>query len=384
MHIAVAAPASLELLKPWVNTDISVPGYPFPGTSFLILEYLNQGHQVSLVTTSPGLPRPAHFSGPQLTISVVPSRPRARSRVIDLFRQERRGIEAELRKSGGDVCHAHWTYEFALAAQRTRMPLVITVHDWAPHIAQRNQHPYWYVRVLMQRQCLGRRGVFTAPSSYLVGLVRSRRPDVRLVPNGVDLSLFDSPSRRLPQGRDVAMLNVGFSQLKNVKSALLAWPIVLQQFPESRLLLAGPDYEPGGSAESWARENALTRQVAFLGPLEPSAVPRFLSQARCFLHTSLEESFGVAVVEAMAAGTPVVVGADAGALPDLVGDAGFLTDVTDHRAIAGSVVEALRSPDEVLNHRRVQGRTIAAKFDIRSVAQTYLELLEAEAHLGVN
>src|SRR5687767_8852427 len=75
---------------------------------------------------------------------------------------------------------------------------------------------------------------------------------------------------------------------------------------------------------------------------------------------SLEEGFGMTVVEAMQAGVPVVASAR-GALPEVVGDAGLIVDPTSAEAIATAIERLLDSPDE--RRRRAElGRRQAARF----------------------
>jgi hypothetical protein len=55
-------------------------------------------------------------------------------RAWDLFAQERAGLERAMREDPCDVVHAHWTYEFALAALASGQPTLVTARDWAPTI----------------------------------------------------------------------------------------------------------------------------------------------------------------------------------------------------------------------------------------------------------
>jgi glycosyltransferase involved in cell wall biosynthesis len=304
---------------------------------------------------------------------VLPSRARGRERAFDFFRQERHAITAELDAAAPSVIHAHWTYEFGLAARSAAAPALVSVHDWAPAIARLNRHPYWYFRWVMQVACLVRRGALVAPSSYIADRVRRwYRQPCAVVPNGVELSAYASvrPSVRPV----VAMLNVGFTDRKNVETALRAWPAVRRAHPEAVLALAGPDFEPGGVADAWAGEHDLAAGVRFLGPLAPDAVPGFLGDAALFLHTSREESFGVVLVEAMAAGLPVIVGADSGAAPDVVRPAGLTVDVRDVDAVARAVDALLADPDRRERMSR-SGREVAAGYSVERSSAAHLALL---------
>ena len=110
--------------------------------------------------------------------------------------------------------------------------------------------------------------------------------------------------------------------------------------PDARLLLFGHDYAPGGPAETWARQNHVNAGVEFAGPVPNRSLLRRLAQeADVLLHPALEESFGMAVAEAMALGLPVVGGKYSGAVPTLLenGRVGELVDVRSPEKIADAL-----------------------------------------------
>ncbi len=383
MHIAVAGPVTLSLLRSEVSVPSSIPGYPFAGTSGLVHEYLSAGHEVSVVTTSPaGITAPTWFRGSRLNVCVVPSRGRARDRALDFFKQERRLIEQELEASGADICHAHWTYEFGLAAQRSTLPAVVTVHDWAPAIARMNRHPYWWFRALMQVKCLTGGGVLTAPSSYVANNVEEvfRRP-CHIVPNGTRLTDFSAGNGTLHQPARVGMLNVGFSERKNTRLAMRAFHLLRHAGIPVELDVAGVDYERGGSAHRWAEAEGLTSGVRFLGPLDPDQVPQWMSGLDLFLHPSREESFGMVLVEAMAAGLPVIAGSSSGAVSEVMGGEGVLVDITDAEAVMGAMLAVLRS-EKVRVTAAHTGPLRARMFDLSRSAQSYLEIFDDVLRAG--
>lgn len=363
------------MLQALVDQPINTQGYPFPGTSELIIEYLNAGHSVVLITTAADIDEPISFSGRKLDIEVVPSRARARSRAMDLFAAERRGIRKALLSSKIDVIHAHWTYEFALASRSLRIPSLVTVHDWGPAIARHNKHIYWYVRAAMQVWCLLTPGELSAPTSYLAQKVKGVYwRECHIIPNGVAIGEIPKlDAMRVPGS--VGMLNVGFSDRKNVKSALLAWRLLRGTHPESKLHLAGPDYETGGPAHSWATSNGCDAGVVFEGPIDPTERTLWYQDKELFLHTSREESFGLVLVEAMAAMTPVIAGQSSGAVPEITRGAARLIDIDDPAEIASHLVQLLDSTDE----RRLlsaKGDHVARQYDRTVVAAKYLSILQ--------
>lgn len=375
MHIGFCGPASLTLLQDHINDKIDVQGYPFRGSATLIREYLAQGHRVTVFTTSPDINEPKTFTGAKLRICVVPSRKRARDRALDFFAVERRMLLERIVEEAPDVLHANWTYEFGLAARKSGLPSIVTVHDWAPSVAVANKHPYWYFRLLMQIQCLAHRGIVTAPSEYIARRVtKLYRLQCQVIPNGIDTSSF-LPRTPRSSPRRIGMLNVGFSDRKNTQRALRAWSSVRQRYPEVTLVAAGPGYERGCDAWRWAQRHGFDTQVEFIGAVEPEDIPAWFDSLDVFLHPSLEESFGMVILEAMSSGLPVIAGEASGAVPEITGGNAFLTRVTSTRKLAQAIDQVLADHSLRID-LAAAGTKWSQQFELPRVAKRYLATLE--------
>src|SRR5919204_3211143 len=133
MKIGMAGPVTLSLLGPCLDGKPALPaGYSFPPMALWVRELLARGHQVSVFTTSCGIAEPQTFRGPRLTLHVA--RLREDGKAQDFFRQERADLVALMQQDPCDVLHAHWTYEFALAALASGMPTLVTAHDAPWHV----------------------------------------------------------------------------------------------------------------------------------------------------------------------------------------------------------------------------------------------------------
>jgi glycosyltransferase involved in cell wall biosynthesis len=95
----------------------------------------------------------------------------------------------------------------------------------------------------------------------------------------------------------------------------------------------------------------------FAGYVPDADLPQLYAAARVFAYPSLYEGFGIPPVEAMACGTPVV-GSNAGALPEVLGDAALLVDARDEAALA----EAIRAAAEDQGALRRRGLARAARY----------------------
>ena len=124
---------------------------------------------------------------------------------------------------------------------------------------------------------------------------------------------------------------------------LAAFPLVRQKVPDARLVLVGDgDLRPGLEAEAKAR--GIADCVEFTGAVD--SIWPYLAEADVFVLASQSEAFGMAIVEAMGAGLPVVAPA-VGGIPELVvpGVTGELFPPGDQEALADRLVKLLTSPD---------------------------------------
>lgn len=161
-----------------------------------------------------------------------------------------------------------------------------------------------------------------------------------------------------------------FRPLKRVKDVIRVFEKVHHQMP-ARLLLVGDGVERA-EAEHLARDLKISDRVRFLGKQE--AVVELLSIADVMLMPSESESFGLAALEAMACGVPVIC-SNIGGLPELVthGFNGFLSDVGAIETMASYALHLLdsRARWETFSH---QARQTALQFDTEQIVPIYERL----------
>ena len=358
-----------------------VPHDGHPATTNLIIALASLVERLDLVTLDSRVQDPVFLAGGHVRLALGPQRPRARERAKDLFSSERRFVAERLQSWRPDVVSAHWTYEFALGTLDSRLPHLITVHDWAPAVLWNARDRYRTVRLLMQLLTFARGRNFVAVSPYMSRRAKllALRP-VPVLPNGLDRSWYvenqKAPARR------VLAVNNGFGRGKNIQRLLAAWPHVLEEHPSAELVLVGSGYAVDGPANRWANENDLTRGVRFLGPVAHSQLKGLFQSASVFAHPSLEESFGLVVLEAMAQRVPVLGGRRSGAVPWLLRDgAGVLVDVRKSRAIAAGLNKLLSEPEFASATVRI-GYERSLDFAIEEIAVAYHRHLTAIASRG--
>jgi L-malate glycosyltransferase len=351
MRICLAGPVRIGDLAPWLDVGDGGAGDLPPGlgqtpVTMLARGLLRRGVSLTIATLDLTVDREVVLEGPALRLCVQPFRDRHRGR--DAYRVERRLLVETLRREAPDLVHAHWSYEYALAGLRSGAPTLVTVHDWAPTILRWMPDPYRAVRLGMYVAATARARYFTAVSPYMAAKVRRwRRVGVQVVPNALEDGAFDDRDRELQRDAPVLVaINDGFVPWKNVGRLLQAYRLARATRPGARLVLVGNGYGPDGDAEQWAAARGLTSGVEFRGPVPYEQIRELLAGADLLVHPSLEESFGMVLLEAMAQRVPVIGGARSGAVPWVLdhGGAGVLTDITSPSAIAAAITGLLDDP----------------------------------------
>ncbi|MCI0439081.1 MAG: glycosyltransferase, partial [Chloroflexi bacterium] len=142
----------------------------------------------------------------------------------------------------------------------------------------------------------------------------------------------------LQLGDDVVVGTVGrISAEKGHRSLLEAWHSLIQKRPACRLLLVG-DGPERSALERYVAERGLTSTVHFLGTRND--VPEVLRSLDLFVLPSLEDSHPVALLEAMAAGLPVVA-TRVGGIPEILGDGqyGTLAAPNDPDSLEAAIIK---------------------------------------------
>ena len=249
---------------------------------------------------------------------------------------------------GLDLVHVHyaiphatsaWIAEEMLKGER-ELKIVTTLHG--TDITLVGLHPSF--QAITQFSILRSHGL-TAVSEFLKDrtvedfAVPAER--IRVIPNFIDPKVFrrdKKPCHRAtlaPQGEKIIMHISNFRPVKRIPDVVEIFAKIHREVP-SRLVLVGDGPERPRGMEK-AQEMGVTDQVTFLG--KHQSVDELLACADLFLLPSKNESFGLAALEALACGTPVVA-SKMGGLPEVVvhGETGFLFPLgaVDEMAEAGA------------------------------------------------
>lgn len=175
-----------------------------------------------------------------------------------------------------------------------------------------------------------------------------------------------------PNGERIITHISNFRPVKRVVDVIKIFQKILQHIPAKLILVGdGPDRY---RVEQLCREMGTCEHTSIIGKLKkPEEV---LAISDLFLLPSESESFGLAALEAMASGVPVI-SSNTGGLKEvnINGYSGYLSDVGDVDDMAKNALKILEN-DEVLNEFRKNAKERANQFDIKNILPMYLDLYQ--------
>jgi len=284
-----------------------------------------------------------------------------------------------------DLLHVHYAIPHAYAGYMAKkmlqsegiyIPMVTTLHG--TDITLVGNHPYYKPAVTFS---INESEVVTSVSQSLKDdtlRLFDIKNEIDVVPNFIDLSKFENhftDCQRDMMASENERIITHISNLRPVKritDIIKIFDRVQKEIP-SKLLLVGDGPEKL-KAESMCERMGIEDKVLFLG--NSSEINKILCFSDLFLLPSEKESFGLAALEAMASGVPVI-SSNTGGLPEVNhhGFSGYLSDVGDVDDMAMRAISILKN-DETLAKFKKQARTAAQKFETKNIVPLYEAVYE--------
>jgi glycosyltransferase involved in cell wall biosynthesis/GT2 family glycosyltransferase len=196
-----------------------------------------------------------------------------------------------------------------------------------------------------------------------------------VVPPGIDAQRFAGIG---PPSRPGEVLVLGaLVPWKRPELALEAVALARRRLPALRVRFAGAELEPGAAhlterLRARAAELGISEAVELAGPVD---APAALARAECLLHCAEREPYGLAVLEALAAGRPVVAPDDGGPA-EIVDGSGRLFAAGDAQAAAAELVAVLGDPAEAARLSAAGRARARAQFDRVAADERYRALFD--------
>lgn len=282
-----------------------------------------------------------------------------------------------------DVLHVHYAIPHAtcailarLVAEKSKVKVVTTLHG--TDITYVGSDPSFF---RITKFSIEESDAVTAVSEWLRDRTREEFQtdcEIHTIYNFVDPNRFKprtcDKSRFSREGEKIVMHISNFRPVKRVRDVVSIFKLINDRVP-SRLVLVGEGPEIS-VADHMIRELELVDRVEFLG--EQDRIEDIVPCADLVLLPSEYESFGLAALEAMACGVPVVASASGG-LVELIEDGvtGFLADVGDVQTMADRGIDVFSNPD-VAGRIGAQAReSVVQRFEPDPIVSRYEDLYES-------
>lgn len=283
-----------------------------------------------------------------------------------------------------DLLHVHYAIPHAYAgymakqmlkAEGIKIPMVTTLHG--TDITLVGNHPFYKPAVSFS---INKSDVVTSVSQNLKDetykLFNIKR-EIHVIPNFIELDKIKIDSTIACHRSVMANANEkiithisNFRKVKRIPDIIEIFYKIQQQIPSKLMMVGdGPEKEV---AENLCQKLGISDKVIFFG--NSNEIDKILSYTDLFLLPSETESFGLAALEAMAWGVPVI-SSNSGGLPEVnfEGVSGYLSDVGNTEEMAQNAIKILND-DTILAKFKENALSVAKRFDIKNIVPLYEEV----------
>ncbi|WP_025125853.1 N-acetyl-alpha-D-glucosaminyl L-malate synthase BshA [Myroides odoratimimus] len=285
-----------------------------------------------------------------------------------------------------DVLHVHYAIPHAYAGymakqmlkeQGINLPMITTLHG--TDITLVGNHPNYKTAVSFS---INNSDYVTSVSQSLkesTHCLFGTEKEIHVIPNFIEvkeLDCEDTPCKRSAMaGKDEVIVThiSNFRKVKRIEDVVSIFYGIQKERPAKLMLVGdGPEKE---RAERQALELGIYDKIIFFG--NSNEIEHILSYSDLFLLPSETESFGLAALEAMAMGVPVI-SSNTGGLPEVNehGVSGYLSDVGDVEDMVANALKIVKDQDTLCGFKE-RAREVAKKFSIDKVVPLYEDIYRA-------
>lgn len=363
--------------------NIGIVCYPTFGGSGVVatelgLELSKRGHEVHFMTYSQPVRLELLNSNVHFHEVNVPEYPLFHYQPYELALSSKLVDMVKLHKI--DVLHVHYAIPHAYAAYMAKkmlheegieVPIVTTLHG--TDITLVGSHPHYKTAVTFS---INKSDAVTSVSQSLKDdtlRLFDIKNDIKVIPNFIDLEkhvshFTDCQRAMLADDNERVITHISnFRPVKRIDDVIKVFYKIQKEIPAKLMMVGeGPERE---SAESLCEKLGIEDKVKFLG--KSSEIDKILCFSDLFLLPSETESFGLAALEAMASGVPVI-SSNTGGIPEVNehGVSGYLSNVGDIDDMANNALKILRDDTTLLKFKN-QAREASNQFDIHTIVPFY-------------
>lgn len=285
-----------------------------------------------------------------------------------------------------EVLHVHYAIPHAYAGYMAKqmlkneginLPMITTLHG--TDITLVGNHPFYKPAVTFSIN----------KSDYVTSVSQSLKDDtlklfkiknkIKVIPNFIELDKMKkdplAPCHRSVMAKENERIIThisNFRKVKRIPDIIKIFYNIQKEMP-AKLMMVG-DYPEKEKAEILCMELGIYDKVIFFG--NSNEIDKILCLTDLFLLPSETESFGLAALEAMACGVPVI-SSNSGGLPEVnfEGISGYLSNVGNVEEMAANAIKILKD-DKTLSEFKANALEVAKKFDIKNILPKYEALYQ--------
>ncbi|TPV33463.1 N-acetyl-alpha-D-glucosaminyl L-malate synthase BshA [Paucihalobacter ruber] len=279
-----------------------------------------------------------------------------------------------------ELLHVHYAIPHAYAAYMAKqilkeegihIPVVTTLHG--TDITLVGSHPVYKPAVTFS---INKSDAVTAVSEDLKAQTQrifKVKKEIHVVPNFIDLdrhqpNFTDCQRTLMAKDHERIITHISnFRKVKQIPDVIQIFNNIQKEIPAKLMMVGdGPEREP---AELLCKKLGIENKVVFFG--NSNEIDKILCFSDLFLLPSISESFGLAALEAMAFGVPVI-STNAGGIPEVnkQGYSGFLSNVNDIEDMSKNALKILKRPED-LKQFKLNAKNQASIYNIHKIVPKY-------------
>jgi N-acetyl-alpha-D-glucosaminyl L-malate synthase BshA len=363
---------------------IAIVCYPTFGGSGVVatelgLELARRGHEIHFITYSQPVRLALLNPNVHYHEVIVPEYPLFHFQPYELALSSKLVDMVKLYKI--ELLHVHYAIPHAYAGYMAKqilkdegieIPMVTTLHG--TDITLVGNHPFYKPAVTFS---INKSDYVTSVSQSLKEATLKLfniKNEIQVIPNFIELEKkqYDPtiPCQRSVMANENERIIThisNFRKVKRIPDIIKIFYKIQKEIPAKLMMVGdGPEKE---KAEKMCRKYGIQDKVIFFG--NSNEIDRILCLTDLFLLPSETESFGLAALEAMACGVPVI-SSNSGGLPEVNSDgiSGYLSDVGEVNEMAKNALKILKD-DKVLSEFKKNALHVAEQFDIKKILPIY-------------
>lgn len=255
-----------------------------------------------------------------------------------------------------DVLHAHWTYAYAYACRDVAKvkPVFCSVRDIAQYIYSvltLKHKIIWLSKLYINRKVFKNKNFqFIANSEYTKAMImKYYKLDVPVIENPIKESFISYNKRKDFDKNKVKIISISsdLDKRKNIITLLYAFNLLLKEKPNTELIIIGPPFVYTNPIVQEWNTLQLLNNVKLVGAVNHDELKVYLDDSDIYISSSLEETYGNTIIEAMARKIPIIAGENSGAIPFILkkGSYGELCNVSDPSSICQTLIKIIDNYD---------------------------------------